>query len=158
QMFLASRYGARRRGAFTLVELLVVLSIIAILIALSAAATLRFLGVQPATDTRTQLQRLDSTLRTQWSAVADQARKEPIPADIRPAIEAIAGGDTERTRVIWVKLRLKQAFPTSFAEALNPAPLQALPAYQSFLTQLQYTAQTPPGPFDSAACLLMALQ
>ena len=45
----------------------------------------------------------------------------------------MAGNDPNRARVIWVKLRLKQTFPDTFNEALNPVPMPPLPYYQSVL-------------------------
>jgi hypothetical protein len=139
--------------------MLVVISIIVILIALTAAATLRFLGVQSTNNTRMLVQRLDSQLRKQWSSVADTARTEPIP----DSVVSMAQGDTDRARVIWVKLRLKQAFPTSFQEILNPnfpVGIGPLPSYQQYLQGLGYTAANTAvtQPHESAACLLMALQ
>src|SRR5262249_30263070 len=49
-----------------------------------------------------------------------QASKEDIPADIY----TMAGGpgNEARARVIWIKLRLRQEFPESFAEARAPFP------------------------------------
>jgi prepilin-type N-terminal cleavage/methylation domain-containing protein len=159
--------GGRGRPAFTLVELLLVIAIIAALVALSASAVLRFRIVQTTWNTKNLVQRLNSQFRKQWSTVADQARRENIPLAYQPLVNQLAGGDADRARVIWVKLRLKQAFPVSFQEALNPNPLLPLDSYQQFLTGLGYTAatpmtqydpKTPLGVYDSSACLLMALK
>jgi prepilin-type N-terminal cleavage/methylation domain-containing protein len=139
------------RAGFTLIELLVVLSIIAVLIALSAAATVRFLGVQQTGNTRTLLSRLDSRLKNQMSIVVDQAQKDPIPA-------SVTGATADQRRALFVQLRLKQAFPMTFQEALNPAPLPPLPSYQAYLQSLGYTTGTAAQAHDSAACLLLALQ
>ena len=74
----------------------------------------------------------------------------------------IAGNDRLRAKVIWTKLRLKQAFPNNFNEALNPAPLKPLPYYVNALGALGFTAANTgaanPQNFESSACLLLALQ
>src|SRR5207249_3350986 len=85
--------------------------------------------------------------------------KEAIPDSVR----TMAGGNDLRARVIWKKLRLKQEFPTTFAEA--QAPWQASnPAFNlvpntdlqpMYGQSLQSAA---PGAGESSACLLLALQ
>ncbi len=84
--------------------------------------------------------------------------------------------------MVYVKLRMRQLFPMNFGEALgvqynNPqlaqlgispivpaSPLPPLPAYVSYLNNLGITqayvsrAAYSPQPYESAACLLMAMQ
>jgi prepilin-type N-terminal cleavage/methylation domain-containing protein len=157
-----------RRKAFTLVELLVVIAIIAVLVSLTAAAIFRTLGVQQTANSKTALTRMQSRLDEQWSAAAARFYKETLPpADATlkgvyyNVVVPMAGGDPQRARVIWVKLRLKQEFPNTFNEALNPAPMPPLTNYVSYLNQLGYTtantSATAPQAFESSACLLMAL-
>jgi hypothetical protein len=78
--------------------------------------------------------KLGIALMQQYMAVVDQANKEPEdyfttnnpnPQPGSPwlngsQILSMAGGDAARARVIWVKLRLKQAFPETFSEATAP--------------------------------------
>lgn len=157
----SNRSGRVQRGAFTLVELMVVITIMAALMALTASAVLKFIGVQQASNTQSTLDRVQSQLIKAWSKVVEQAKKEPIP----PGIMALAGSDVnaaERAKYIYVKLRLRQAFPMNFAEALNvpynnpelanwtlptqvpslpPSlpQLQALPGYASYLASFGIT-------------------
>jgi prepilin-type N-terminal cleavage/methylation domain-containing protein len=150
--------GRVRRRGFSLVELLVVIAIIGVLIGLSAAAYFSWLDTQRRNTTETTMRQVYETLKRQMKAVADQADKEVIPDSVR----AMAGGDDRRARVIWKKLRLRQEFPTTFAEA--QAPWQASdPAFNlppgdlppRYAQSLQSAA---PGTGESSACLVLALQ
>jgi prepilin-type N-terminal cleavage/methylation domain-containing protein len=152
-----------RRG-FTLLELLVVVSILTVLAALSAAAALKFLGVQQGANTKTALVKLQSALDAQWAAVTQRAKDEPIPDGVRAKADflAMAGNDlhaTARARVLYVKLKQRQAFPMTFDEALNPSPLPPLQPYAAFLRGLGVTRSSPvTRPYESAVCLLLALE
>jgi prepilin-type N-terminal cleavage/methylation domain-containing protein len=149
-----------RRVGFTLIELLVVIAIIAALMALTASAVIKFMAVQQTNNTQSTLNKVQSVLNRQWAAAKDQAWKETIPATVQTFIQAnLAGTDANvagRTRVIYVKLRMRQLFPMNFDEAINPAPLPAIPGYVTYLSQLGVTGSTGAN-YESAACLLMAL-
>jgi prepilin-type N-terminal cleavage/methylation domain-containing protein len=179
------------RLAFTLLELIVVVFIVAILVALSTSAVMKYMGSQLRSNTQATLNRTQAQLFKQWSAVRDAARTETIPPDALSYIQTnlakvttpglTDGNVTGRTRVIYVKLKLRQAFPMSFNEALLPylvtgnaplppqlpASLAPLPGYVTYLSSLGITAPftpppTPPNPTwplcESSVCLLMALQ
>jgi prepilin-type N-terminal cleavage/methylation domain-containing protein len=165
-----TRAGGGRPG-FTLIEMLVVITIIALLLTLSAAAILRFTGVGQRNATQAQLTKLATLLRDRWNIALEIARKEPIPTTPVNVVSWIDTnfGTTTNTplrRVIYIKLKLRQEFPMTFDEALNltatsplPSPLPALPVYQQYLTNLGIagsSAQT--APYESAACLAMILQ
>ncbi len=177
-------------ATFTLLELTVVIFIIVTLMALSAGAVVKFMAIQQHSNTQTALDRTQGKLNKAWSATKDQAFKEPISAAWQQYIMTnLAGSDTnatDRMRVIYVKLRLRQTFPMNFCEALNvpyystslgmnvqslpvPSIPAVLPAYQMFLNNLGITpaylisqgCMVPgyqPQPYESSACLLMALQ
>ena len=188
-----------QRAAFTLIELMVVITIIAALAALTASAVLKFMEVQQTSNTQSTLDRVQSQLGRAWSKVKDDANRSPMtelvyPGALPPPLPGqnvgqwiqlnLAGSDanaTGRTRAIYVKLRLRQAFPMNFAEALNvpyqnpelanwglltlvnPSPLPPLPAYVTYLTNLGFNGlfvspQPYPQAYESSACLLMALQ
>jgi prepilin-type N-terminal cleavage/methylation domain-containing protein len=161
-----------RRAGFTMVEMLVVITIIAILISLTAAGALKLIGTQQTFNTKTELTRLDAELQRAYRSAADKFRKEPIPTSgpmnaayytSGTGVLARAGGDPARAQVIWTKLRLKQTFPNSFAEAWNPTPLPGLSYYKTKLAALGYTdayfvAHTVPFQWESSVCLLWALQ
>lgn len=158
------RTGPAARGAFTLLEVMVVLLVIGLLTALTAGTLVRVMDSQKKSNTQVTLNKIQSQLTKQWSAYKDLFWREN-PASVSGGSAAwntaqtLAGNDPKRARVIWVKLRMKQAFPQTFSEALNPAPLPALPTYQQALTALGITGSSAAtAPFESSACLLLALQ
>lgn len=154
-----------RRAAFTLIELLVVLAIIVALMALTASAVIKYMGVQQSNNTQSTLDRVQGQLTLAWSKVKDAAYRETIPPSvdswIRSNLAQMPGEasdvTTKRVRVIYVKLKLRQAFPMNFNEALNPFPLPQLQGYVQYLSQLGVTGSTGAA-YESSACLLMALQ
>lgn len=156
-----NRSGELERGAFTLIELIVVIAIIAALAALTMAAALKVLESQQGNNTQSILDQTQGKLGNAWLKVKNEAYKEAIPAGIDSWIRTnIAGNDpnaTARVRVIYVKLKLRQAFPMNFNEALNPSPLPPLPGYVSYLNNLGVTGSSN-APYESSACLVMALQ
>jgi prepilin-type N-terminal cleavage/methylation domain-containing protein len=155
---------ARRTGraGFTLIELLVVLAIIVTLVALTTAAAVRFMGSQYVSNTRTAISRLDSRLQQQLAKFLDDARKEG-PSNVA---QQLSGGSLERARVIHMKLKMQQYFPTTFAEALSPGNgngYGAVPGYVSYLAQYGINsatnpAGTPAQKHESGACLYMILR
>jgi len=145
------------RKGFTLIELIIVMSIIATLLGISAGVYFRVMAAQSTATTRTLIQRLDSQLKQQTAYVADRARERS------PSLPAsqLANNHRRRAEVIQRKAAFKQAFPTSFYEVFNP-PLQGMepyPAYVSHLQQYGITSGTLPAQeHESAACLYMILR
>jgi prepilin-type N-terminal cleavage/methylation domain-containing protein len=153
-----------RRSGFTLIELLVVIAIIAILLALTAGAVFRVSASQAIKRSETTVKKIQVGLEGQWKATIDNAKDElrspPIdPNDYRYGVygyaKGLAGGDPARLRAIYIKLRLIQEFPTSFAEAVAPAggTLGAKPTYVTALSG----ATAPGAPYESAICLYLAI-
>jgi prepilin-type N-terminal cleavage/methylation domain-containing protein len=151
--------GKRRQG-FTLIELLVVIAIIAVLATLVIGATMRFITTQKETNTRTTISSLDKALQKRWAKVIVDAEKE-APSQ---AVYTLAGGDSNRAKVIWIKMRLMEAFPMTYAEcnvATNPLytnnyiPVGSRKCIATYQKNLKGFASTPG---ESAACLLLALE
>src|SRR5437660_1405276 len=110
------RGGPCDRAGFTLVELMVVIAIIGVIIALTTAAAMQVVSYQRSSTTNGTIQTVNSELQKQWAAVIALADKDALP----PVVISMAGGNERRARVIWKKLRLKEAFPMNFKEALTP--------------------------------------
>lgn len=158
-----SRMHNGRRTGFTLVELLVVISIIAILVGLTAVGVAKFRSVGPQKATESNIRNIKGAVDKQWSAVVDAAKTDKEFATWAPSNGLSAVDPT--ARVQYISAKLSQAFPTTFAEMLTPAGgLPPHQAYTSFLssqlnitTTLQATANTTPIEVQQAICLMMAL-
>jgi type II secretory pathway pseudopilin PulG len=117
-----------------LIELLVVIAIIAILVSMLAPAIWRLVATSQDKATRNTLLKLQNVLHKEWQAVSEQVNNEPIGTDLTenlppyrpiPLSQAASGfakllpSDAKTLRVVWVKLRLKQAFPQSLDEVFQ---------------------------------------
>jgi len=160
------------RSAFTLIEMLVVIAIIALLLSLSAGASIKYLDIQEKVNTQFMLDRTEAVLKNQWAQHKSQVFYEKIDADTHQWIaQYLAGNDPSaenRIRVIYVKLKQRQAFPMNFNEALYPplaasgspcpcAQLQPLTSYVQYLKSRGIGISSGLS-WESSACLLMALQ
>ena len=161
-----------RRQAFTLVELLVVIAIIAILAGLASWAVIAMVGTQSARNTDNTIKAVNKVLQTQWKFVIDEAKKDDISGNA--ALQALAAPDPDgsRAQVLWIKLRLMEAFPQSYAEISSPWVYSADPSGNPYIPvgQRRYNVSylksftTPPfvaannqAVTQSSACLLIAL-
>ncbi len=159
---------SRTRPGFTLVELLIVITIIVALMALTISAAMRFIGVSEVRTTETTIQKVQDVFHKHWNAVATKAYKdEQIPEVIKDAqgtvrytqfytkvLLPLAGGDAQRARVIWTKLRLRQEFPVSFNE-ITKFTADTLPGLATYYNAVKGQSGTPEE--QSSACLLLAL-
>ena len=175
----------RRRAGFTLVELLVVIAIIVILAALIAAAVFYWVPAQQRRNTEGMMRDVNKLLQVHWSWVVERAKKE-APS---PAVRFLAGSDPtgERAKVLWVKVRLMEAFPITYAEVNGSGNVAQPDPVNTFLYNTQFPPNSgqfviPPGQqkylksyrntlgggalfqdttgqsiTESSACLLMAL-
>ncbi len=157
----------RPLDGFTLVELLVVLSILAVLFALTVGAVNRVRNTGYELASQSTLKTVKNLLERQWKTVADKADREAINPSVKATVDSLAAGDqyaAPRARVIYTKLRLKHAFPTSFAEVYTPyVPQLAMTEYQKHLTSLgitsgNYTSTSITAEQQNAICLLMILE
>jgi prepilin-type N-terminal cleavage/methylation domain-containing protein len=166
----------RKRGAFTLVEMLVVITLIGVLAALVAVGVTKVIGGQRRSNTQGAIKTIQKVLNEHWAYVVAEAKKEVgIP---NSAIDGIFGPDDsggERNRIIWIKMRLMEAFPMSYAEVKWPPrpnkPLDGPFPYRAHIIpdnlkryNATYNKELGGRAFDnaggiteSAACLLMAL-
>lgn len=167
------RIARKVRGAFTLIELLIVIAVIGILVSLLVVAAFKFFDRQRLHNTEAQLKTVDETLKVHWSKVIDEAKKEQ---NIPTAVLNLAGNDPALARILWIKLRLVEAFPMTYYEAAYPPRyydhaakiwVDLIPAdrrryVSEYATKLNLGAFTaPPAALnretESAACLLAAL-
>jgi prepilin-type N-terminal cleavage/methylation domain-containing protein len=175
-----------KRGAFTLVEMLVVITLIGVLAALVAVAVTKVIGGQRRANTVGAIKTIQKVLNEHVAYVVAEARKEQGLAGPFALIDSVFGPDDtggERNRIIWIKMRLIEAFPMSYAEVKWPPrpnqPLDGPFPYRAHIIpdnlkkyNSTYNKQLggrafdnfasppkvpPPGPTESAACLLMAL-
>lgn len=145
---------SKRRLGFTLIEMLVVVAIIGVLVGLTSAGVFKFMDLQRTNNTQATIKKMSGHLDAQIKAVLKKADDEPIPV---PVLN-LAGGDPKRARVIWRKLRLRQEFPMTIAEATTQPSFStgAVPELAPlYATQANRITS---GPGDSAALLLLALQ
>src|SRR5262249_35280238 len=117
-----------------------------------------------ASRTEDALRTIDKVLHEQWNKVVEEAKKEE-PSEAVAALAKNAGGQENpaRAKLLWVKFRLVEAFPESFAEIKN-APIYAnnyIPLDKGRYVR-QYNnaiikAKGTKAATESAACLFLAL-
>lgn len=167
------------RRAFTLTEILVVIAIIAVLASLTTAAVIAVVGRQKVNNTTNTIKVVNAVLQKHWQYVIDEAKQDIANGLVSPAVTNMAQPDStgERAQVLWIKFRLMEAFPQSYAEIgtaaappwfyqadpfgngpyIPPAQQKNIAAYQKNLASPPYVAASNSATTQSAACLLMAL-
>ncbi len=156
------------RPAFTLIEMLVVIAIIAILAAMVAVGTIKVIASQRGSNTQNAMRTIQKVLNEHWEDVVSKAKKETGIEGSYAAIDSVFGADStggERNRIIWIKMRLMEAFPITYAEIQKPYPYTSgiIPANMrrhngTYLKTIgSKTADSAGGTTESSACLYMAL-
>jgi prepilin-type N-terminal cleavage/methylation domain-containing protein len=152
----------RRQAGFTLIELLVVIAIIGTLVGLLLGGIIPWIDGQKRRNTKALLKKLDHEVSEIYNEAVKKFRAETPPGIIDTFF--VCNGNTALQKAIWIKLRIKQNFPMSYAEALNPAgaySLQlggALPAQKHFTNALNGRVAANDQQTESAALLLIALK
>src|SRR5437899_127209 len=113
---MIQRISSPRRGrfGFTLIEVLVVITIIAIIAGMSMGVYFRVRKAQVQTASETTVNKLASNLDQQWKAVLDNAKDDARQnniANVDPWANQDAGGDPRRELVIHSKILQKLEFP-----------------------------------------------
>lgn len=154
---------ATARPGFTLVEMLMVVTIVTILLALTVV------GLQKATDSqknrtsREQVYKLQQSLDVEYQRVLEACRNDQGAQRIPQQVVAYCDNDANRALAVWTAMKLRQQFPDSFAEAVTPftgIPGYSLTANQAFasVSGLGSAAATPaPDPNEKAALLYLIL-
>jgi competence protein ComGC len=113
-----------RRGAFTLLELIVVLGIIVLLMSLTIGAVFRLRASQMEKNTNTHLLKIHSALMQQYSPAVERIKKEDPPQLLKELTKNADGTyDLARAKALHLKLRLRQEFPENFGEIFSGATL-----------------------------------
>ena len=110
----------RRRGGFTLIELMVVVALIAILAALAAGTFFRIQAAELQRASEATLVKLHTHLNVRWTPVLEDAKKT-----VPPEVLALAGNDKDRAIAIWTYAKLQNEFPESFDEVRVTTPAVA---------------------------------
>jgi prepilin-type N-terminal cleavage/methylation domain-containing protein len=148
---------AARRG-FTLLELLVVITIILILVSLGVSAYMRIANFQQRRNTETEVSKIDAPLQKHWRAVLDLAKTDQ-GSDIAMYL---ANNDSRRARVIYILMCLRREFPTNFTEATQTITVNGVsfgpnPSYANLVPpQATWGSYTPEQ--QSSMCLYMTLK
>jgi len=116
------RFSTRPRPAFTLLELIVVLSIMALLAAMTVSAVFRLLESSRESNTNTHIRAINVGLEQQWKAAVDRIKTEDPPKPVKDLTMTQLGPtnfvlDQSRAKALHLKLRLRQEFPQNFTEA-----------------------------------------
>ncbi len=151
-MLTRRHHSPRPRRGFSLIEILVVISIIGVLTAITAGAMFRLRASQTVSNTEGTLSKIDRLVMGRWSAVVDQAKKT-VPA----ALIDRCGGDKERATAIWVYATVKNEFPMTFAEAKATTNLGASLTPRRVFSDVANATYAPAlTPEEESAALLFA--
>ena len=157
-MSLRSHAIRRPRTGFTLIEVLVVISVIVIIAGLSMGVYFRVRKAQVQTASETTINKLSSNLDHQWKAVLDNAKDDARKNGIK-AVDPLATAwatnpttnqvDPRLELVIHTKMLQKLEFPQSFWEAVWWPSVVGFQQKSSYVRQI--TAQVTPAAIQTLA-------
>jgi len=132
-----------RRAGFSVIELIVVVSIMAILAGMLISGVMASKDRQHRENTKALLKKLDQAVMQQWSQALKEARATQVPSNLLLAVGPTPSPDPLRrqkiAQAIWVKLVMRAEFPMTFAEVQNPwAGFPAAPAPNAVLQAQAY--------------------
>jgi prepilin-type N-terminal cleavage/methylation domain-containing protein len=148
----------RTRPGFTLIELLVVIGIIAVLVGISVVVVTSVMRAQTGVGSGATISKAASEHDRQWKAAIDNAKEEWAAKKDPPGFRT-AFPNPDLARRIYIRLRLEQEFPQSFAEARTGPQYPPLPAAatvtlgpkQSYVTALAGVPAALPRPSRRSA-------
>jgi prepilin-type N-terminal cleavage/methylation domain-containing protein len=157
--------GLPGRGGFTLIELMVVITIIILLIGISGATYILVMRTQKGKNTDTLIQKLNQSLQVQIRAYRDAVKTADVPSQyVTQAYNLGFGGDLTKARELWLNDTsqvvlnsqgqgpLFYEFPQTFLVAWSN------PRYQQMMKAAGLTGPpSSPRPTESCECLLLAL-
>jgi prepilin-type N-terminal cleavage/methylation domain-containing protein len=124
-----------RRGGFTLIELLVVIAIIGVLTSLTTAGVYVFIGQRKGHNTEATILTVTKILQKHWSEVIREAKNEAVSqvaTNLATNNGLVSDPNGGRARIIWIKARLAEAFPVSYAEITGASNMATCnPAYRA---------------------------
>ncbi|MBO0698293.1 MAG: type II secretion system protein [Zavarzinella sp.] len=152
----------RARGAFTLIEMIVVISIIALLMTLTAAAVMRLRESSRESNTNVHLNKIHMELQKQWNSQLALIKAETLPPAIVELTKDQNGNpDLARARALHTKLRLRQEFPQRFEELtpitlppVNGSSAYVYPVKPAFKTALKAPVAVEVVPESQSAALV----
>jgi type II secretory pathway pseudopilin PulG len=134
------------------VEILVVITIMAVLISLSGGTYVLVMKTQRTKNTEALIRKLAKALQSQQSVFADQMKKKIHGDPSYLGWLNAAGGDHTLAFDLWMYTQIPQEFPTNFATA------SSISKYNAMLVAAGYPPKTLTPAFSQrSACLLMAL-
>lgn len=111
-----ARMKGKARSGVSLIEILVVLAIIGILLALTAAALQKTVETQNARTSETQVFKLQQALDGEYERVVAKCAQDAANKNIPSQIVSVCDGDEARAKAVWTAINLRLSFPDSFAE------------------------------------------